>query len=104
MAIHTIDVTPASLNVVVASGDMIRLRFEEIRTTGFQWRLVSDLPSNVVVIREDYVMQGGGIGGGGIHEFVFEVQSGSTAVLLFRHVRIWNPQATREATVSISVR
>jgi predicted secreted protein len=104
MTTQTIEVRSENLDVSVFPGDELRLRFQELRTTGFHWRLVSNLPSHVVAVRDDYQLQGAGVGGGGVHEFIFEVHSGSTAVLRFELARIWEPQAKRAATVSIFIR
>jgi inhibitor of cysteine peptidase len=74
--------------IEVAAGEPFAISLEENPTTGYRWDFATD--PGVVVISSSYETGvGGGVGGGGRRQFLFQADAAGEFVLRGRLMRSW---------------
>jgi predicted secreted protein len=106
----SIDRSFDNTTVQIAVGDKLTISLEEIPTTGFIWVLVTNMPSSLQTISDEFVQQGNSeapmrAGAGGYRKLVYQAIEKGQAVLSFVKRRPWEDgEITNERfTVAIVV-
>lgn len=107
MAEIKLDKAHAGRSLSVACGDTVVVRLDETPTSGYRWEVAEIDPAVLKLANDDFVPASGTArGGGGHHEFRFDVVAAGKSPLRLIHRRSWEPedQAVEElgATVDAS--
>jgi len=93
MAEIAVTISEPSIEVRAHVDDRVVLRFDEIPTTGFVWKVVGATPSNLALSHSHFRPAGSGPGAGGKREFAYVCQSRGTGELRFTLARPWLPDS-----------
>ena len=86
-------ISEPSIEVRAHVCDRVVLRFHENPTTGFVWRVVGAILSNLAPSHSDFRPAGSAPGAGAKREFAYVCQSRGTGELLFKLARPWQPDS-----------
>jgi predicted secreted protein len=93
MAEIAVTISEPSIEVRAQVDDRVVLRFDENPTTGFVWRMVGAIPSNLAPSHSDFRPAGSAPGAGAKREFAYVCQSRGTGELRFTLARPWQPDS-----------
>ena len=95
---------PACGSVIeVAAGELFAVSLEENPTTGYRWDFVAD--RGVEVVSSSYQLrESGGVGGGGVRQFIFRADVQGEFVLRGKLWRAWQGDSSVTKRCEITVR
>jgi len=92
MAEIKLDKAHAGRSLSVACGDTVVVRLDETPTSGYRWEVAEIDPAVLKLASDDFVPASGTTrGGGGHHEFRFEVVTAGKSPLRLIRRRPWEP-------------
>jgi inhibitor of cysteine peptidase len=84
-------------------GDGVKLSLEENPTTGYRWEFLVKPEAVCVVVSDAYVAGGGGVGSGGVHNWVFRAVDRGTSVIRLAYRRPWEKDVAPAQTFTLTV-
>jgi len=91
--------------IELATGGKLTVELESNPSTGFDWYLDGDLPSQLATATDDFKQGGkpGVVGAGGTRTIVYDAVASGTATLKLVYVRVWETGVKPEKTFTVTV-
>ena len=99
--LHQVTADQNQQQLFVSPGDTIQIQLEENPTTGYSWAL-SDVDPFFTIQRNDYeLIQGVGIGGGGIRTIQLKVEQSGTKTINLKNWQRWSGDVYQTFTLEV---